>query len=217
MKEFNDISEEINRKIEEIQIKVMSGELTLLNIELFPIFENLKNSLNIWNLNKYSETYNNLFQLLVQKFEELKILINSIDRKDSFLTFLNSNPKDLEIDQLLSECWIKPFNINSLSVEFLEFSKDKLNTIKRDSTIIEQLDKLEVKDTFLLEIPEQKFTEKMLMFFNSIKNKLPCAFDEIFEGEQNQIKLYENFVYLLHLLQLGKIKYQKQSNFLYLK
>ena len=191
MKEFNDFSEEINRKIEEIQNRVISGELTLLNTELFPIFENLKNSLNIGNLNKYSETYNNAFHLLVQKFEELKILINSIDRKEGFLTFLKSNPIDLEIDQLLSECWIKPFIIDSLSVEFLEFSKNKLNVMRRESLIIEHLDKIEVKDTFLLEIPEKKFTEKMLIFFNSIKNKLPCAFDEVFEDEQNQ-RIEEN-------------------------
>jgi len=57
----------------------------------------------------------------------------------------------------------------------------------------------------------------LLVSFELIKRKLPCSYDMIFEDENNQIKLFEHFVYLLHLLQLGKIKYQKESNFLYLK
>ena len=73
-----------------------------------------------------------------------------------------------------------------------------------------------MKQNFLLEVPEQKFTEKMNNYFNHIKSRLPCSFDEIFENEQDQIKVYENFVYILHLLQLGKLKYQKETNFLYI-
>lgn len=216
MGEYKDFSKEINRRIEEIQTKVISGEVTLLDIELFPIFENLKDSLNIANLNKYSITYKNASQLLIQKFEELKILINNIDRKEGFLKFLKSNPEDSEIYQLLKDCWIKPFTIKSLSLDFLEFSKDKLSIKRGYPKSIEQIEKVEVKDTFLLEVPEQQFTEKMLNFYNNIKDKLPCLFDKIFEDDQNQIRIYENFVYLLHLLQLGKIKYQKETNFLYI-
>ncbi|GAH11406.1 unnamed protein product [marine sediment metagenome] len=173
-------------------------------------------SLNTGNLNRYSITYKNAFQLLIQKFEELKILINNIDRKEEFLKFLKSNPEDSEIYQLLNECWIKPFNIESLSLDFLEYSRDKLCIKRGYPTSIEHIEKVEVKGTFLLEVPEQKFTEKMLNFYNNIKNKLPCSFDEIFEDDQNQIRIYENFVYLLHLLQLRKIKYQKETNFLYI-
>jgi len=38
----------------------------------------------------------------------------------------------------------------------------------------------------------------------------------VFDNELDQIEIYEQFVYLLHLLQLGKIKYQKDTNTLYL-
>ena len=216
MEEFKDYSEEINRRIEEIQTKVLSGEIILLDTELVPIFENLKNSLNIDNLNKYSSVYENAFHLLIQKFEDLKILINNIDRKEGFLKFLRSNPPDSEINELLSKCWLKPFTIESLSFNFLNTAKEKLNIKKGDPTTIDHIEKIEVKDTFLLEISEQKFTEKMSEFYNRIKNQLPCEFEDIFESEQDQIKIYENFVYLLHLLQLGKIKYQKETNFLYI-
>ncbi|NGX49404.1 MAG: hypothetical protein K940chlam5_01002, partial [Candidatus Anoxychlamydiales bacterium] len=61
-----------------------------------------------------------------------------------------------------------------------------------------------------------KFTEKMMDFFNSIKDKLPCSYDDVFEDEKIQSKLFENFVYLLHLIQLNKIKYEKNTNTLYI-
>ncbi|MFW9873648.1 MAG: hypothetical protein ACFFG0_11125 [Candidatus Thorarchaeota archaeon] len=216
MEENKDFSEELNSRIEEIQTKIISGELALLDVELFPIFENLKDSLNISNLDRYSITYKNATQLLIQKFEELKILISNIDKKEGFLNFLKSNPEDSEILQLLNECWIIPFNIESLSLSFLELSRDKLSNKRNYPKIIEQIEKVDVKDNFLLEISEQKFTEKMLDFLDSIKDKLPCLFDEIFEDEHNQIRIYENFVYLLHLLQLNKIKYEKNTNTLYI-
>ena len=73
-----------------------------------------------------------------------------------------------------------------------------------------------VHPQFLLEIHDKKFTEKMNTFFDSIKDKLPCSYDDIFDGEENQIKVFEYFVYLLHLLQLDKIKYEKNTNTLYL-
>ena len=56
----------------------------------------------------------------------------------------------------------------------------------------------------------------MTSFFNKIKEKLPCYFEDIFDDELDQMKVYEYFVYLLHLLQLGKIKYEKNTNTLYI-
>jgi hypothetical protein len=67
MGESKDFSEEINRKIEELHTKVLSGEITLLNLELVPIFENIKDTLDIGNINRYSLAFNNVFQLLVDK------------------------------------------------------------------------------------------------------------------------------------------------------
>ncbi|MFX0105553.1 MAG: hypothetical protein ACFE75_08685 [Candidatus Hodarchaeota archaeon] len=213
--EYEDFSEEINKRIERIKNRVLSGEISLLDVELVPIFENLKDTLTIYNINKYSMTYKNAFELLSQKFEELKIFLSYLDNKDKFYDFLKTNPNDIEIFQLFDDCWRDPFIIDVLSLNFLEYSKDRLITPKEESLIFKSIEKIETKDKFLLEIPSKKFTEKMMHFFNIIKNKLPCSYDEIFEDEHDQIKVFENFVYLLHLLQLGKIKYQKETNFLY--
>jgi hypothetical protein len=216
MEELKDLSEEINRKVEEIQLKVRSGEIALLDLELVPIFENIKDTLNTGNISKYSLAFKNSFQLLIQKFEELKILINNLDKKEGFLNYLKSNPEDSEVYELFNECWVKPFSMESLSLNFLNYSNEKLSKERGYPVTIAHLDKVKRKQSFLLEVPEFKFTEKIMKFFNAIKNKLPCSFEEIFENEQDQIEIYENFVYLLHLLQLGKIKYQKETNFLYL-
>lgn len=97
----------------------------------------------------------------------------------------------------------------------MESCKDKLLGQKEKTNVIEHVDKVKVKGNFLLEISKHQFSERINDFFDSIKNKLPCPFDAIFEGERDQIKIYQNFVYLLHLLQSGRIKYQKETNFLY--
>ena len=214
--EYQDFSDEINKKIEDIKTRVLSGEISLLDIKLVPIFENLKDSLNIYNINEYSITYMSAFQLLYQKFEELRIFLNYLDNKDKFLNFIKTNPKDTEIFELLEDCWREPFIIDTLSLEFLEYSKDRLGAKKGEPFTIETIEKIDSKESFLLEIPDKKFTEKMIEFFDSIKNKLPCSYDEIFNDEDDQIKIFEYFVYLLHLLQVGKLKYQKETNFLYL-
>ncbi|MFW9901321.1 MAG: hypothetical protein ACFFDY_08535 [Candidatus Thorarchaeota archaeon] len=214
--EYQDVSIEINKVIEDIKNRVLSGEISLLDIELVPIFENLKDSLNIYNINKYSNTYKNAFQLLSQKFEELKIFLEYLDNKDTFLNYVKKNPMDTEITELLEDCWKEPFTLNTLSLRFLEYSKDRLVTKKSEPLKIEPIDKISLKENFLLEIYDKKFTEQMNAFFDSIKGKLPCSYDEIFNNEDDQLKVFEYFVYLLHLLQLGKLKYQKETNFLYL-
>ena len=100
-------------------------------------------------------------------------------------------------------------------MDFLEISKERLSTLIRKSYSIEHLQKKEGGGEFILEVPKLKFSEKMIEFFNSIQGKLPCSFDEAFQGDSDQIKIFEKFVYLLHLLQLGKIKYQKETKALY--
>ncbi len=217
MKEdYIDYSEEISRKIEETKSKILSGEISILDMELVSYFEDLKTSLNIENIENYSLTYKKVFQLLIQKFEELKILINSLDGNEKFLKFLKTTPKDSEILLLLNNCWIKPFNVETLSLNFLESSRNRLNIQKSYLPTIEHLDIVKVNQDFLLEVPEQKFTEKMTEYLKDIKKKLPCSFESIFENEQDQAKIYEYFVYILHLLQSNKIKYEKNTKTLYI-
>lgn len=211
-----DITEDLNNKIQNIQKKILSGEVNLLDLELVPLFDELKDSLTVHNLEKSSETYKNACLLLNQKFDELKSMLNSLESEKQFLNYLNSNPSDLELYSLLNGCWRDVFVIDAMSLAFLELSQKRLSIDRGGPITIEHLKKAKIKGNFLLEIPKHKFTERMMNFFNSIREKLPCSLEDIFEEYTEQEKIYEHFVYLLHLLQLGKIKYLKETNVIYL-
>ncbi len=211
-----DFSEDINKKIEDIKDDVLSGKINLLELELNPIFSDIKDSLNIFNIKNYSNSYVNAVELLERKFEELRNLLNSLDIEKKFMDFLKENPTKEEIYDIFDGCWNHNFELEPLSLNFLEYA---LNRFCKEKTIdlgIEHLDKERSDYQFLLEIPKLKFTEKVNEFLDEIRNKLPCYFEEVFENEKDQIKIYEKFVYLLHLLQLGKLKYEKNTNTLYL-
>jgi len=210
-----DFSEEINKKIGVIKDGVLSGKINLLNLELNPIFSDIKDSLSIFNIKNYSQSYVNACELLNRKFEELRNLLRSLDIEKKFMDFLKEKPSKEEIYDIFNGCWNCNFELEPLSINFLEYS---VNRFCKENTIdlrIEHLNKERSDYQFLLEIPRLKFTEKINEFFDEIRNKLPCYFEEVFENEEHQIRIYEKFVYLLHLLQLGKIKYQKETNTLY--
>jgi hypothetical protein len=206
----------LNKKIELIQERILLGKIRLLDLELVPLFNELKDTLTINNLETSSEIYKKTCNLLDQKFEELKVLLSSLESNEKFLNYLKSEPSDSELYDLMLSCWNDVFLIDSLSFDFMALSQKKLFKERISHKIVENLKKIKVKDQFLVEVPEQRFTEKMMNYYNSIQNKLPCQFDELFEDEITQDKIYEKFVLLLHLLQLGKIKYQKETNTLYL-
>ena len=212
----NNITEDLNNRIKGIQRKILSGEIKLLDLQLVPLFNELKDSVTVLNLVKSSLTYKNACSLLNQKFDELKSILNSLESQEKFLTYLNSKPSDLELYNLLNECWREIFTIDTLSLDFLELSQERLGIDKGGPIIIKHLSKAKVKDDFLLEIPKRKFTEKMMKFYDSIIEKLPCQFEEIFKGEKDQHKIYENFVFILHLIQSHKINYLKETNTLYI-
>ncbi|MFX0178810.1 MAG: hypothetical protein ACFE78_01395 [Candidatus Hodarchaeota archaeon] len=216
MIEFTDYSKEINQSIENVKKKVLSGKISLLNLELNPIFQDLKDSLNIFNINKYSELYKEACSLLNQKFEELKAFLKLLESDKLFFNFLNSKYSDSEISDLFKGCWRQIFDIENASIKFLEASNQKYSKEKDTAIHLEHLKKQYIDKEFLVKIPSKNYTERIIIYFNKIKSKLPCRFEDIFEDDKDQIQIFENFVYLLHLLQLGKIKYQKETKTLYL-
>jgi len=216
MIEFTDYSKQINKKIENVKKEVLSGKISLLNLELNPIFQDLEDSLNVFNINKYSELYKEACSLLNQKFEELKGFLKLLESDKLFFNFLNSKCSDSEISDLFKGCWRQIFYIENTSIKFLKDSNQKYSTEKVKAIHLEHLKKQFIDKEFLVEIPNKNYTDRILIYFDKIKSKLPCSFEDIFEDDTDQIQIFENFVYLLHLLQLGKIKYQKDTKTLYL-
>ncbi|MGV9205973.1 MAG: hypothetical protein ACOC44_18340 [Promethearchaeia archaeon] len=210
-----DKSKNIIKQIDEIEQNFIEGEIRLLDLELFPFFEEIEQTIRATNLENYSKSYKKACGLLNEKFKELKELISSFESEKRFVDFLHQDPTDQEIAQLFQGCWRKPFTITQLSTDFLEKCKQKLTSKKQSKKKVLETQDVECSDEFRLEIPKEKFSEKMMNFFETIKPKLPCSYREIFQEEKDQIEIYEKFIYLLHLLQIGKIKYQKKTNFLY--
>jgi len=68
-----DLSEEINKRIALIKEDVLLGKINLLELQLNPIFNEIKNSISISNIENYSQSFNNAVELLNRKFEELRI------------------------------------------------------------------------------------------------------------------------------------------------
>jgi hypothetical protein len=210
------LPQEVRDQLVQIKHDILKGKISLLELELNPIFQEIIDSLSISNIFEYSHIYKETNDILYQKFEELKTLLIRMDSEQKYLDFLKKSPSDSEIALLFDGCWNRPFHIGCLSLSFLQNSQIKLSTRNREPIKIEELSRIESKEQFLLEIPMQKFTEKMNDYFTSISGKLPSSLDELFDNEKDQLVIYENFIYLLHLLQLGKIKYQKDTKTFYI-
>jgi hypothetical protein len=210
------ISLVLDKKIKKIEDGILAGKINLLNLELVPIFKDLKASLNQLNLSSHSKVYIKACGLLDKKFEELKSLLSSLDNEERFNKYLQSNPSDIEIYALFRECWRGNFELSPLSLRFLQESREKLLDKTFEKYTIEHLEKEKRKGNFVLETPTRKFTEMMNSFYESIVDLLPCTFDEIFQNLDDQIEIYEKFIYILHLLQLKKLKYQNETGTLYI-
>ncbi len=211
-----DLSEKINKRIALIKDEVLSGKINLLELQLNPIFSEIKNSISIYNIENYSHSYRNAVELLTRKFEELKNLLSSLDIEKKFEDFLKTHPNDDQISALFRGCWRNTFQFEPISLKFLDYASNRYGKERITNFNIEHLIREKTNDQFILEVPRYKFTEKISVFYDKIKKKLPCFFEDVFDNELDQIEIYEQFVYLLHLLQLGKIKYQKDTNTLYI-
>jgi chromatin segregation and condensation protein Rec8/ScpA/Scc1 (kleisin family) len=211
-----DLSEKINKRIALIKDDVLSGKINLLELQLNPIFSEIKNSISIHNIENYSQSYKNAVELLNDKFEELKNLLSSLDIEKKFEDFLKTHPNEDQISDIFRGCWRETFHFEPISLKFLDYASNRYIRERKTHYTIEHLTREKTNDQFLLEVPKYKYTEKISAFYDKIKKKLPCFFEDVFDNELDQIEIYEQFVYLLHLLQLGKIKYQKDTNTLYI-
>ena len=211
-----DLSEKINKRIALIKDDVLSGKINLLELQLNPIFSEIKNSISIYNIENYSQSFTSAVELLNDKFEELKNLLSSLDIEKKFEDFLKTHPNEDQISDIFRGCWRKTFHFEPISLKFLDYASNRYIKERITHYTIEHLTREKTNDQFLLEVPKYKYTEKISAFYDKIKKKLPCFFEDVFDNELDQIEIYEQFVYLLHLLQLGKIKYQKDTNTLYI-
>lgn len=204
------------QQIDDIRNRVLSGEIKILDYQLIPVFDELRKSLNVDTIDGHSKAYSTACILLENKLEELKNLISSSEMERKLVEFLENQPSDVLIAKVFNNCWKKPLVIERLSYDFLKYSKDLLCKDKTPKKEIQHEEYSPPTEDYIIKIQKQNFTEEMTNYFESIRHKLPCTFNELFEDEPNRITACQNFVFLMHLIQYGKIHYQKETDHLYL-
>jgi len=209
------ISNKYLEELNEIKENVLSGRIKLLDLQLIPIFNKLKNSLTVENLEGHSKAYTDACILLEEKFEELKNLINTSEMERRLRAFLEKEPSDAVLINLFNGAWKKPFSIDMMAFNFLEKSKNLLCRESKAPIEIKHEEIEPVEDLFIVEIMEKDFTVRMMDYYEEVRQKVPCSFNEIFENETNKVNVYKKFVYLMHLIQSGRIKYQEETDFIY--
>lgn len=205
----------ILEEIQSIFSEISSGSKDALNVDLYPIFQKFKRAIKPDNLEDSSTAFGKLCSIIETKFNELQRFLALFGQQKKFLSYLESGPSEIEIFELFQGCWYNTFNLNALSVDFLEKSNESLVGRKRLEYSIESVNIPEKDQVMILEIPTGTFQEKIEEYFKEIQGKLPCNINQIFEESDTQDDIYEKFVYILHLIQRGQILYQKQTNFLY--
>ena len=143
-----DLSEKINRRITLIKDDVLSGKINLLELQLNPIFSEIKNSISIYNIENYSQSYKNAVELLNDKFEELKNLLRSLDIEKKFEDFLKTNPNEAQISDLFSGCWRRTFYLEPISLKFLDYASNRYVRERISNYNIEHLTREKTNDQF---------------------------------------------------------------------
>jgi hypothetical protein len=206
---------EINERVREIMKMVLAGDLSLLDFELKPLFREIRDSVNPKSINNYASTYSEMLDLLERKYNEFQDLINQINSDDLFLRFLEKNPNDDIISDCFTGCWRKAFTLRTVSLKGLSKYFDRFTSSHKEFIDIQHINRSTKKGEYIFFVPKESFSEKMMDFYTVLVEKLPCDYDDLFKYEKNQLVIFENFVYLLHLLQIGKVKFQKETNILY--
>ena len=99
------------------------------------------------------------------------------------------------IQDLFKESWREIFLLDTLSLDFLMYADKRFSKESEQAIFVEHLTRQGSTEDFIIEIPKQQFTEKLEGFFAEIIKKLPCFFEDIFEDEQDQIRL-DHFFWL---------------------
>jgi len=215
MNNIQTVTEGLIVQIEKIKEEIITGKSKLLEKDLESIFREIKRTLTVKNIFAYSNIYKDACDLLQQKFDELKVLLQSLNKEKVYLEFLNSNPSDLEIYELIQGSWITPYKAEGISIDFMSQSRERYCRSRSFPFKIDHLEIEQFNEDFLINVPDENFTGRMINYYDIIKNKFPCEIQMLFEEIEDQLTIYENFVYLLHLLQLGIIKYQEDIKMLY--
>ena len=205
---------ELLEQTEKLKIQIENGKTNLIDYNLQDLFLELKSLISPDDLETGISVMENGTLLLEEKLDEIKRFILIMAQKEKISQFLDQNQDDHILNNLLIKNWINPYEISSLSPEFLRRSWEQLvfnKTMRTKEKVIEFHEINQEAKNRGIQFVGAPFEEKMQHYFQTIILFLPTTLDQLINTSGDKKKYFENFSYILHLLQEGYLLYDPKT------
>jgi len=194
--------------------QVLLRKKSLLDEDLESLFVEFKNLISESELETSIQIMDNGTIILEKKLDELRDFISIISQKNQILEYLKNSASDEAFAKILNKIWQSPLLLPHFSLSFLMKSFERLVLNKNSSNLeIFFKDKPILGSPDIRELPEidKPYKMKMFGYLNSIRPVLPATLDDLINKNHSIDVYYENFSYILHLLQLGFLSFTKSN------
>ena len=201
-------------RISFLKNQVLIGKKSLLDEDLESLFVEFKDLISESELETSIQIMNNGTLILEKKLDELRDFISIISQKNQILEYLKKFSSDDSLAKIMNKIWQSPLLLPHFSLSFLMKSFERLVLNKKSSNLeIFFKDKPILGSPDIRELPEidKPYKMKMFGYLNSIRPVLPATLDDLINKDHSIDIYYENFSYILHLLQLGFLSFTKSN------
>jgi len=201
-------------RISFLKNQVLIGKKSLLDEDLESLFVEFKDLISESELETSIQIMDNGTVILEKKLDELRDFISIISQKNQILEYLKNSSSDESFAKILNKIWQSPLLLPHFSQSFLRKSFERLVLNKKSSNLeFFFKDKPILGSPDIRELPEidKPYKMKMLGYLNSIRPVLPATLDDLINKNHSIDVYYENFSYILHLLQLGFLSFTKSN------
>ena len=201
-------------KMAQIQMQVEQGHLSLLDIDLIPIFQQITENLSPEEILLGLSAMQSGTSILGLKIEEIRNFILFLSQKELIISYLTNLSSDEEYYHLLINHWETPFQLESISPEFLQSSYSALvsnkpvQIVKKASGIMDPGFQKELTE---LEVSQLSMKKELEIFLTSILPQLPQTFSALLSTYTDVEEYFRHFSYILHLTQEGSLYYDSST------
>lgn len=200
-------------QVRTLKEKLDKGQISVIDQQLGRIFTQLKRLVTEDQILPALNVMQDGTTILGEKIEEIFRFILQLSHREQINRLLNEHLSDDHLAALLQQFWYQPCMPPQGSHSFLEESWVQLvkNKPERNDGATPP------EDQFLGAEPEQRpiesyqepFEARMIQYFTSIEPSLPCRYAALMPKEIQSETDTEHFILFLHLMQNGKIHYNK--------
>ncbi len=201
-------------KMARIQSQVEQGHISLLDIDLIPIFQQITENLSPEEILTGLSAMQSGTSILGLKIEEIRNFILFLSQKELILAYLTGISSDEEYYHVLINHWESPIQLATISSEFLQTSYSSLvsnkpiRMVKKSSGIIDTGARKEFTE---LEVTQLSIQKELEIFLSSLLPLLPQTFTVLLSTYTNAEEYFRHFSYILHLAQEGSLYYDSST------